>query len=111
LLITLSYIFSLGLMPLQTLALDCSSTNLTPAEAIKCGSCGASGTPCDKDATKSLDATIADIINILSVAVGIVAVIMIIIAGLRYVTSAGNPEAAKGARNTILYAVIGLVVV
>ncbi len=42
--------------------------------------------------------------------IGIVAVIYIIIAGLQLVTSGGNPEAAKKARETIIYAVIGLVV-
>jgi hypothetical protein len=48
---------------------------------------------------------------IISVVVGIVAVIMIIYAGFRYVTSGGKDDSVKGAKNTILYAVIGLVVV
>ena len=51
------------------------------------------------------------VINILTAVVGILAVIMIIVAGFRYVTSGGSDEAVKGAKNTILYAVIGLVVV
>ncbi len=42
--------------------------------------------------------------------VGAVAVIFIIIAGIQYITSAGNPERAKRAKDTILYAIIGLVV-
>jgi heme/copper-type cytochrome/quinol oxidase subunit 2 len=61
--------------------------------------------------SKTLDDTIATAINLLSVFAGIIAVIMIIVGGFRYITSAGNPEAAKSARNTILYAIIGLVVV
>ncbi|MBX4197632.1 hypothetical protein KW801_03715 [Candidatus Saccharibacteria bacterium] len=36
---------------------------------------------------------------------------MIIVGGFRYITSGGNPESTKSARNTILYAIIGLVVV
>lgn len=60
---------------------------------------------------KSLNETITSVINLLSAAVGIIAVIMIIVGGFRYITSSGNPEAAKSARNTILYAIIGLVVV
>lgn len=51
------------------------------------------------------------IINIISAVVGIIAVIMIIVAGLRYVTSGGKEEGVKNAKNTILYAIIGLVVV
>jgi uncharacterized membrane protein YoaK (UPF0700 family) len=51
------------------------------------------------------------IINLLSAVVGILAVIMIIVAGFRYITSGGRDEAVKGAKNTILYAIVGLVVV
>ena len=50
-------------------------------------------------------------LNILYYIVGAVAVIMIIIAGLTMITSAGNAEAVKKAKNTILYAVIGIVFV
>lgn len=91
-------------------ALQCNPPPDTTT-AIKCGECGAAGQPSCDPPSKGLDSTIKSILNILSVTVGTVAVIMIIIGGLRYVTSAGNPEAAKGARNTIVYAVIGLVIV
>ena len=50
------------------------------------------------------------IINVLLGIVGMVAVVMIIIGGIRLTTSSGSPEAVKVAKNTILYAVIGLVV-
>ncbi len=39
-----------------------------------------------------------------------VAVIMLIIGGLRYTLSGGDPKATEGAKNTILYALIGVVV-
>jgi hypothetical protein len=54
---------------------------------------------------------VKEIINILSVIVGIVAVIMIIIGGFRYITSGGSSEKVTAAKNTILYAIIGLVIV
>jgi hypothetical protein len=47
----------------------------------------------------------------LSAIVGIVAVIMIIVGGLRYITSGGNDTSVTGAKNTILYAIIGLIIV
>lgn len=50
------------------------------------------------------------IINFLLYAIGILSVIMIIIGGLRYVVSAGDATAVKGAKDTILYAIVGLVV-
>lgn len=53
---------------------------------------------------------IQSIINILLFLIGAIAVIMIIIGGLRYVISGGDQGAITGAKNTILYAVIGLVV-
>ena len=58
-----------------------------------------------------LSDTVKTVVNILSVAAGIVAVIMIIIGGFRYVTSGGKQESVASAKNTILYAIIGLVVV
>lgn len=42
--------------------------------------------------------------------VGAVAVIMLIVGGLRYVLSGGNKESVEGAKNTILYALIGVIV-
>lgn len=42
--------------------------------------------------------------------VGIVAVIMLIIGGIRYVISGGDSKKVTDAKNTILYAIIGLVI-
>lgn len=51
------------------------------------------------------------VLNMFSFIVGFAAVIMIIVGGFRYVLSAGDGSNTAGAKNTILYAVIGLVVV
>jgi hypothetical protein len=51
------------------------------------------------------------IVNILSLVAGIAAVIMIIVGGLRYITSGGDSSKIAGAKNAILYAIVGLVVV
>lgn len=50
------------------------------------------------------------IINILIFVVGILAVLMLIIGGMRYTLSAGDSNAVNGAKNTILYSIIGVVV-
>ena len=42
--------------------------------------------------------------------VGIIAVIMLIIGGIRYVISGGDSKKVTDAKNTILYAIIGLVI-
>jgi hypothetical protein len=67
---------------------------------------------CDsEDALAKLNTLIRRVINLLSVIVGIVAVIMIIIGGLRYITSGGSDTGVTSAKNTILYAIIGLIIV
>jgi len=51
------------------------------------------------------------IVEILSVVVGIASVIMIIIAGFKYITSAGDSNSIASAKNTLIYALVGLVIV
>jgi hypothetical protein len=63
------------------------------------------------DATTKVNELVELVINIFSVIVGIVAVIMIIFGGFKYITSGGDSSSVTGAKNTILYAIIGLVVV
>lgn len=71
------------------------------------GQCGAA----TSDATSKINSLVKTVVNLLSAVVGIVAVIMIIVGGFRYVTSGGNDTSVTAAKNTILYAIIGLVVV
>lgn len=61
--------------------------------------------------TDKINGTITTIINVFSIVVGIVAVIMIIIGGFRYITSNGDSNNVSAAKNTIIYAIIGLVIV
>jgi heme/copper-type cytochrome/quinol oxidase subunit 2 len=114
--LTLAIAGSLLMAQNLALAVDCSTcsgnSGLTTQQAIECGSSCASGNgQSSSKAETNVNNTINSIVNILSAVVGVIAVIMIIIAGFRFVTSAGNPESAKAARSTIMYAVIGLVVV
>lgn len=51
------------------------------------------------------------IINILSFVAGALVVFMVIYGGFKYITSAGEPQKAASGRQTILYALIGIVVV
>lgn len=50
------------------------------------------------------------IADMLIFVVGAVSVIMVIIGGLKYVVSMGHPKRVESAKNTILYAIIGLVI-
>lgn len=62
-------------------------------------------------AAERIDQIVSQVINLLSLAVGVVAVIMIIVGGFKYITSGGDSGNVTGAKNTILYAVVGLIVV
>lgn len=55
------------------------------------------------------DGILANVINLLLTIIGIVAVIMIIVGGIRYTTSGGDSGQINSARDTIIYAVVGLV--
>jgi hypothetical protein len=59
----------------------------------------------------AVSGTVQKVINLLSLVVGIVAVIMIIVGGLKYITSSGDSSNVGSAKNTILFAVVGLVIV
>lgn len=58
----------------------------------------------------SFSTFITNIINVLLFLIGVISVIFIILGGIRFVTSQGDASQVSSARNTILYAVIGLVV-
>lgn len=75
-------------------------------------SCSAGGNDNAVCKAKGDDAmvTVKNVINMLLFIVGIVAVISIIIGGIMYTTSNGDQGNVKKAKDTIMYAVIGLVV-
>lgn len=59
---------------------------------------------------ESVNGPVQNVISTLLVAIGIIAVIMIIIGGIRYTLSNGDASQIKSAKDTVLYAVIGLIV-
>ncbi len=70
------------------------------------GGCGEDG-----EGDAAVQNIIATVVDIFSIVVGAVSVIMIIVGGLRYITSSGDSGNVQAAKNTILYAIVGLVIV
>ena len=62
-------------------------------------------------APDTVNRLIETIINIFSIVVGVTSVIMIIVGGFQYITSGGDSTKVTTAKNTILFAIIGLVIV
>jgi hypothetical protein len=56
------------------------------------------------------DSIFTTIVNILLFIIGAICVIMLIWGGIRYTTSGGASASVTAAKNTILYAIIGLVI-
>lgn len=80
---------------------DCSGTD--------CIRTGADSTDLG-DNSVDLTETVKNVINVILYVVGIIAVVMVIIGGVRYALSAGNQAAVTGAKNTIIYGIVGLVI-
>jgi hypothetical protein len=105
-------------MPIAVYAADSVCTGSSIGDQISNGANGAAtGTESD-DCTQNSgvdDSSLATIghkiVNIFSLLIGIVAVIMIIVGGFRYITSGGDSGRVGGAKNTLIYAIIGLVIV
>ena len=76
-------------------------------DCIRQGADGVGSTGSSSSSVSDIAATIS---NIMLFILGAVAVIMIIVGGIRYATSNGDQSAVKGAKDTILYAVVGLIV-
>ena len=81
----------------------CKGTNLATDSAGQGCSANASDADLGNIASK--------VVNFLSLVVGVVAVIMIIVGGFRYITSGGESSNVSGAKNTLIYAVVGLIIV
>ena len=88
-----------------TLVADSASAQLDLESGIN--SAKGTGTP---DNVTGDDGLIKKVVNLLLWAIGIISVIMIIIGGIRYATSNGDSNQVTAAKNTIMYAVLGLVI-
>lgn len=88
------------------------STAAASPQSVVCGTLGAGG-GCGSTPSNgiNLNNAVSGIVNILSIVVGVAAVIMIIIAGLRFITANGDSNQIASARTAIIYALVGLVVV
>jgi len=83
--------------------------------SLKCGSnvdvTSNGGCSIPTGTESDLTTKIKNVINIFSAVVGVVAVIMIIYGGFRYIASGGKQESVTSAKNTLLYAIVGLIIV
>lgn len=90
-----------------------NSSSSATFQSDACGGLGAlnsSAAGCDSSADSHINGILSTVISILSYVVGIVAVIMIIYGGIKMVLSQGDSSSFGTGRNTVIYALIGVVV-
>jgi hypothetical protein len=106
---------SLLIVPVLALAFSCVAPVLdsSPVSAqeggLKGGADSAKGTDQQTDLFGE-EGVFKTITNVLLFIIGAISVIMLIIGGIRYVVSGGDSTAVTNAKNTILYAIVGIVV-
>lgn len=64
----------------------------------------------DDDIITGSDSLVVRIVDLLIFISGAIAVIMVAIGGLRYILSNGDPQGTQSAKNTILYAIVGIII-
>ena len=87
-------------------AADCTAGGVNVTSGKDC----AKGTGVQENLFSGSDSLFKTVTNVLLFLIGAVSVIMLIVGGLRYVLSNGDSSAITSAKNTILYAVIGIIV-
>jgi Type IV secretion system pilin len=88
--------------------------NLSCGANLDASNIGGDGSACAAATTTgagSVNSLLTTTINIFSLVVGIIAVIMLIFGGLKYITSGGDSSKVGTAKNTIVFAIVGLVIV
>jgi len=99
--LTIAAVFVMGLALVPTVALGVTNNDL-----------GVGGFANELDlGNATLPATIASIINVALSLLGIVAVVIILIAGFKYMTAGGNDEKTGEARKLMFAGIIGLAII
>ncbi len=99
-LITLSAVSLNVFVVNPTYAVNCNDSSISQAVRDAAG--------CNNGST--LPGVIVNILNAIILVGGIVAAVFIVVGGFNYMTSAGDAGKVAKAKNTIIYALIGLVV-
>ena len=105
---TFALLFGLALVP--ALAQPAAAENNVEAGVCK-GVVASGAEDCKDEEGEGFQGLVRNILNILSWVIGVVSVVMIIIGGFRYIISSGDSGQIQSAKNTILYAIVGLVIV
>ena len=106
-------IFSLLLLLASLLSLQIMSDSIVSAadasDAV-CGSLTEAGESCN-NSQSTIQKVIGFALTTLSWIAGIIAVLMLIISGVRFMTASGDPQSISSAKRGVIFALVGIVVV
>lgn len=103
----------LALIIVPVLSVSSAHAQVVDPFAPICDENTTDATACQQDGSNPIsgsDGVLTQVLLILSWVSGVAAVIMVILGGFKYITSGGDSNAIASAKNTILYAIVGLVV-
>ncbi len=106
LLVLASILSAVAITPVVSASNEAGEQACTGLESLGVD-CNANGKTAEEIAKQPLQS----LIRTFSIVIGAVAVIMIIYGGFKFITSGGDADKNKSARNTIIYAAIGLAIV
>lgn len=98
-------LFLTGLLAIFVLLLNIGS----PVSAAECGGVETSIIDCSETGSGAIGRIILDVLNIMTIGVGILGVLGITIVGIQYLTAGGNEEKTRKAKRRMLEIVLGLV--
>lgn len=107
-LITIAIVIIVSLLIVQ--ASQSVSVYAADASDAVCGSLTEAGESCVGSQSR-IQGVITFALNMLSWIAGIIAVVMLIISGLRFMTGGGDPQSISSAKRGVIYALVGIAVV
>lgn len=102
-------LFALTLSAIMVPAISPSIVGAQVPDRSKTAACESLG-GCDRNSGNSISSLLSTVIELLSWIVGVISIIMVIVGGFKFIVSSGDPAGAKSAKNTVIYALVGLAV-
>jgi hypothetical protein len=116
-LLTLPVVSFVGIAAAGQIPPNNSTTTTTTSSSVSgvqdvCTGIGEAGgsSGCNDSSGVGLGGTLKNVISVMSILIGVIAVIMILVGGFKYVTSGGDTNKVNSGKDTIIYAMVGLVV-
>jgi uncharacterized membrane protein YuzA (DUF378 family) len=104
-LLLISCLLVLGLLAVPIATYACPSSNSASGQVLS--GVGQTGSDCSG---AGVNKTISTAVTILSIVVGAAAIIMVLVSGIKYISSGGDSAKVSSAKSTLIYALVGVAI-